>query len=284
MNTFTSLSIQQHKKNMSIMKKLLTVIALFFLCLVVSVPGYAQKTINGIIKRGELRVGMTGNQPPYNMKAKSGAVIGFEVDLAEVLATSMGVELNIVEMPFSQLVPSLEDGKIDMIMSGFNVTPERNMKFLFVGPYSVSGKSIVTNSRVLAGISSAEAINDKKYRIAALKGSTSQKFVETFLPNVELVPVEKYEVAIEEVANDSVDALVADYATCLVSVLKNPNRGLVTLDAPLTIDPVSIAINPTDPLFQNYLNNYLSSLELGGMLQLLEVSWFENGTWLNQIE
>ncbi len=48
--------------------------------------------LDRIIESGELRVGLSGNQPPLNMKNKSGEIIGLEVDLLEALAESMGLE------------------------------------------------------------------------------------------------------------------------------------------------------------------------------------------------
>jgi len=70
----------------------------------------AQSIINKIIKAGEIRVGMTGTQPPFSMKAKSGEIIGYEVDLANLLAEGMGVKVKIVEMPFASLLGA---GSID---------------------------------------------------------------------------------------------------------------------------------------------------------------------------
>ncbi|HHE64864.1 MAG TPA: transporter substrate-binding domain-containing protein, partial [Bacteroidetes bacterium] len=73
----------------------------------------SQDVINRIKESGELRVGTTGNQPPYSLKTKENKIIGYEMDLAALLAASMNVELKIVEMPFSELLNSLSAGKVD---------------------------------------------------------------------------------------------------------------------------------------------------------------------------
>jgi polar amino acid transport system substrate-binding protein len=218
---------------------------------------------------------MTGNQPPYTMKAKSGELIGFEVDIAEALAESMGVKLQLVELPFAELMGALEGGKIDAIMSGMTITPERNIKALFAGPYSISGKSILTKSKVLAEIDEAEDANKKQYKIACLKGSNSEKFVRLLMPDAQMITV---------VLDDGADAMVADYPICLLSVLRYGNEGLVTLDSPLTIEPIGMALPAHDAHFHNLIDNYLSSLELSGALDLLEAYWFEDGSWLLETE
>ena len=61
--------------------------------------------------------------------------LGLEVDLARALARTMGVEANLVTMPFKELLPALERGDIDAIFSGVTMTAERNLKVAFAGPY-----------------------------------------------------------------------------------------------------------------------------------------------------
>jgi polar amino acid transport system substrate-binding protein len=258
-------------------KKLLLVIVI---TIAVAVPGITQNTLSNIIKNGEIRIGMTGNQPPYSMKAKNGKLMGYEVDLAKILAESMDVKLTMVELPFSELMPALQNGKVDAVMSGMTITPERNLKALFAGPYTLSGKSILTKSKVLAEITEAEEANEKKYTITCLKGSTSEKFVHTFMPETEIIPVENYDMGVDMVLNDQADALVADFPICLVTLLRYQDKGLVTLDEPLTIEPIGMALPPGDSQFLNLVEKYLVALELSGALELLDQKWFEDGQWL----
>ena len=71
--------------------------------------------LSRIVERGQINVGMTGGQPPFNVKAKDGSLIGYDVDLAELLADAMGVKLNIVVMKFDELLPALKEGKVDAV-------------------------------------------------------------------------------------------------------------------------------------------------------------------------
>lgn len=64
----------------------------------------------------------------------------------------MGVRLRFVERPFAQLLPALEKGEIDVVMSGMTITPDRNLRVAFVGPYIVTGKSILAKARRLAAL------------------------------------------------------------------------------------------------------------------------------------
>jgi polar amino acid transport system substrate-binding protein len=233
-----------------------------------------------VVERGELRVGMSGGQPPFTMKSKDGDLFGYEVDLAEMLAGAMGVKLTLVEKPFGELLGALAKGEVDAVMSGMTITPARNLKAAFVGPYVVSGKSILTKDSTLAAADEVEDINEADIKLAALAGSTSQSFVERLIPEAQLTTVPDYDAGVKLVLEDKVHALVADYPICAISVLRYGDKGLVTLAAPLTIEPIGIALPPGDSLLLNLVENHLGALEALGILDELDEAWFEDASWL----
>ncbi len=276
------IKIRTSKREVSIMlsrskKFFILFIILFIPSLLLSQDG---RVLNQILKSGELRVGTSGSQPPFTMKSKEGQLMGYEVELAKLLTDAMNLKLTFVEKPFSELLPALEKREIDVIMSGMTITPERNLKFTFVGPYVVSGKSILAKSKRLSALDEMGEINRPTITVAALKGSTSQFFVEKLAPKVKLVPTTDYETAVKMVLEDKVDIMVADYPICVLSILRHPDAGLATLDPPLTIEPIGIALPPDAFQLHNLVENYLNALEIGGVLESLEAKWFQDGSWL----
>jgi polar amino acid transport system substrate-binding protein len=103
-----------------------------------------------IISRGELRVGVSGDMPPMNLLTQEDKVIGMDVDVATMIAEVMGVKLNLQRIDFRGLLPALESGSIDMIVSNMTMTPDRNLKAAFVGPYFTSGKALLTKRSSIA--------------------------------------------------------------------------------------------------------------------------------------
>ena len=197
-----------------------------------------------IVKSGELRIGLSGNQPPYNAKSRTGELIGLDVDLAKMLAGAFGVEAKFVTKPFPQLLAALKASEVDIVVSGMAITAERSIDVTFVGPYLLTGNSILTNSRTLAAIENAGEINRANIKLAALANSTSQRFVERALPEAKLITTQDYDTAVNMVLNDEVDALVADMSVCLLSMLRFPGKGLATLNQPLALEPAGIAMLP----------------------------------------
>lgn len=240
--------------------------------------------LHRIEQRGQLIVGTAGSMPPMNMTAKNGKIIGFEIDLARYLADSMDVNLKVEKMPFSELLPALKAGKIDMIMSGMTITVARNSDVAFVGPYFVSGKGILTNKATLSSISEPNDIDRKGIKIAALKGSTSQEFVQKVLPKATLVPTMDYDEAVAKVIDGSVDAMLADHPICLVSIVRYPEHELFTIVAPFTYEPIGAALPPNDPLFINLVQNFFNTLEDSGAMENLIDYWVENPGWINQMK
>ncbi len=236
-----------------------------------------------IVERGTLRVGMSGDQPPFNVVNKSGELIGLEVDLARALANSLGVDLELVQRPFGTLLNALDAGEVDMVMSGLTMTPERNMKVGFVGPYFVSGKAILTKDDTLANSQDSGDINKGTVRLAALAGSTSERFVQEVTPEAQLTSVQSYDDAVQAVIDDKVDALVADFPICVISVFRNPDAGLISLSSPFNFEPIGIALPANDPLFTNLVQNYVNLLEGTGLLEELRARWFVDAAWLDEL-
>jgi len=236
--------------------------------------------LDRIAASGVLRVGMSGDQAPMNATARSGQLIGLEVDLANLLAAGMDVKVELVTKPFPELLPALKAGEVDIVMSGMTITRERTASVSFVGPYMVSGKSILTKSTILAAADEAGDVNKASLTVTTLENSTSQSFVEKNMPDVKLVTSKDYDSAVKMVVNGEADALVADMPVCVLSVMRYPGADLVTLTQPFTIEPIGIALSAEDAQFLNLIENYFRTLEGMGVTQQLRTKWLENDSWI----
>jgi len=186
-------------------------------------------------------------------------------------------------MPFAELLPALEAGKLDMVMSGMTITMKRNLKVAFVGPYLKSGKAFLTKVDTIANADETKVLNRPEVKFAALKDSTSQYFIETALPKATLVTADNYDEAVDMVLQDRVHALVADYPICVISLVRYPDRGLMSVITPFTYEPLGIAVPANDPHLINWTGNFLGLLEGSGKMKMLKQRWFEDGSWLNEL-
>ncbi len=240
--------------------------------------------ISRILKSGELRVGTSGSQPPLNATAKDGTIIGFDMDLAAQLAGAMGVKLTVVPMPFADLVPAVQKGEVDMVLSGLTMTPERNLRVAFVGPYLVSGMSILTKSKTMAKLRRAEEMDVPTIRVAALSSSTAVTFAQQTIPKATLVLVGSLDEGVEMVRAGTVDALLADHPFCSVTVYRYRGEDLSTLETPFTFEPLGIALPPNDPLLVNWTQNALADMDDSGAVYDMMYQWFEEDDWLQRLK
>ena len=244
----------------------------------------ASPVLDRIQNRGELIVGTMGNMPPLNMTSKDGEIFGLEPDLARLLAKAMNVKVKFVTKPFNELLPALQTGEVDMVISGMTITPERNRKVAFIGPYFISGKAFLTKIKTLAYADEAEDANNPKTKIVTLKDSTSQAFAEAFLDKTTLFTTGNYDEAVDMILQDKADAMIADYPICVVSVFRYPEAGLLSVITQLTYEPLGIAIPANDPLMMNWTRNTLNNIEGSGILDELKLKWFARGNWLNKLK
>ncbi len=239
--------------------------------------------LNRIQGKGELVVGTAASMPPLNMTTKTGEIIGLEIDLARAMAEAMNVKLRLTPIPFAGLLPALEAGQVDMILSGMTMTPVRNMKVAFVGPYFISGKSFLTKEATMTSGKGSADLNNPNMRLAALRSSTSQTFVQQTIPKATLVLTRDYDEAIALVLQDKVDAMIADFPACIFTVHRYPDRGLYALATPLTYEPIGIAMPGNDPLLVNWTQNWLRELEATGALEQTRDRWFKDVSWLSRL-
>jgi polar amino acid transport system substrate-binding protein len=245
--------------------------------------GRVAPILDRILAKNELVVGTAASMPPLNMTTKDGQIIGMEPDLARVMAGALGVKLTLKPVPFSELIAALESGGVDVVLSGMTITPARNLKVAFVGPYYVSGKSILTKTATLAAAKHVSHINTPATVLAALRGSTSQLFVERLIPKATLVLTDNYDQAVAMVLENRVHALVADHPICTTSVLRYPDKGLIALANPISYEPIGVALPANDALFVNWIQNFLGTLEKSGELEVLRRRWFDDSSWVSRL-
>lgn len=239
--------------------------------------------LDRILAKKELVVGTAASMPPLNMMMKDGKIVGLEADLARFIASGLEVKLTLKPINFSDLIPALQAGQVDMVLSAMTITPARNLKVAFVGPYFISGKSILTKQAIVESMSDPSKVNTPDKVLVALKGSTSQLFAEKLFPKAKLLLTDDYDQGIAMVREDKAQAMVADMPICQVSVYRYPDAGLVTLKNPLSYEPLGIAIPANDLLLINWLQNFLNAVEKDGAMKMMVERWFNDGSWVSQL-
>ncbi|HOA44796.1 MAG TPA: transporter substrate-binding domain-containing protein [Deltaproteobacteria bacterium] len=243
----------------------------------------AQSTIEQVLQRGVLRVGMS-TFVPWAMNDKQGNLVGFEIDVARRLARDMGVKVEFVPTKWSGILPALLTGKFDVIIGGMGITPERNVKVNFSMPYDYTGMSLVASKKLARGYKSLNDFNKPVVTIAARTGTTAAAAAKKHMPRARLRLFDDESQAVQELLNDRVHALVASAPLPAFQAIEYPDRLFLPLKDDFTQEPIGFAIVKGDVDTLNFLNSWIVVVESEGWLKERKHYWFETKDWKNLIE
>ena len=260
-------------------------IVLFFAFLLILLPQFliAGTVTERIQATNTLVVGTPGDFPPFSAATIRGTMIGLDIDLAKNLAAGLGVKLKLQQMEFAKLIPAVKDGTIDIALSGITMMPGRNMEVAFIGPYAASGQALLGSKEQIAAITSNEDLATLSIRLAALKGTTSEKAAREGLRNAKITLTDTHDQSLMLLLGGKVDAILADFPFCKVAEARYADHDFAVLDQPLTFEPLGIAVSGDDPLFINLIQNYLILMEGTGTLNKMKERWFKHGDWIKEL-
>lgn len=244
---------------------------------------WEKSTLHQILRRGELRVGLEAGYMPFEMRDRRGQIIGFDVDLARLMARSMGVKVSFVNTQWDGIIPALLTDKFDILMSGMTITPERNLQVNFAQPYITIGQTALLARRHAAAVKSVRDLDDPKYLIATKLGTTGEIAVKRYLGKARLKTYETEADAALEVRNGRADAFVYDLPFNVVYGAQYPDS-LVHLKEPFTREPLGWAIRKGDPDFLNWLDHFQNQIRNDGTYDALYRKWFEGTSWLANVQ
>jgi cystine transport system substrate-binding protein len=186
-------------------------------------PGESPRSLLDQIRAdGVLKVGTEGTYSPFSFHdPRTHALTGYDTEVARAVATRLGVEPQFLETPFDAIFAGLEARRYDMIANQVSVTPERQAKYDFSLPYTVSTGVVVTRS------------DDSSVRtLADLKGKTSAQSVTSNFAQIakaagaRIEPVEGFTQAITLVEQRRVDITVNDKLAVLYYLKTTGDKGV----------------------------------------------------------
>jgi len=129
-----------------------------------------------------------------------------------------------------------------------------------------------------------EDLNNINYTFVALRGSTSEAVVRKGAPLAKLITVGSENEGIQMVIDGKADGMLADFPICGVAAHRRHGSGLVPVKAPITYEPIGIAVPKGDPQLVNWLQNFLNGIEKAGYMKDLGEKWFAKTTWIDQLK
>jgi polar amino acid transport system substrate-binding protein len=224
---------------------------------------YEASVLNQVLKRGTLVVGTEMQFFPFEYADEKGEPVGFDMDLARLAAKELGVQIEIKDMEFTGLIPSLQGGKVDMIISGMTGTLTRAKTVSFTEPYFVTGLCVLLSEKRAAGIRDAKELNAPDRILAVKLGTTGDLITEKRFPKAKVNRFKEETACVREVVTGRADAFLYDQISLVKHNKQNPDTTRVLLK-PFTYEPFAIAIRKGDFDFLNWLNMFLETIRKDG--------------------
>jgi ABC-type amino acid transport substrate-binding protein len=236
--------------------------------------GGDQKNGSGEQKK-VLKMGTSADYAPFEYidTAKGNDIIGFDVDLAKMIAKELGYEIQIVDMDFSGLIPALQSGKVDFVMAGMTPTEERKKNVDFSDVYYVSRNMIV--SKKGSGIKTVEDLKGKTVGVqtGSIQEGEANKMAKTV--DMKIESRNRIPELIQEIQAGRFDAAIIE-DTVARGYLKTSNGKLEGHTIPTNEQEAGSAIAfPKGSKLRDEFNKVLQEKMKNGEVDKLIKKWFD---------
>ena len=259
------------------MKKILSGVAAVALLFMLGACGGSQKSegdsqskaLDAIKDAGVLKVGMSADFAPFefhSMVDGKDKIVGADVDLANAIADDLGVDIEFMDMEFNAVLSSLEQGKVDIAISGISATPERKKSFDFSDNYYNPPQKVIVNKKNADKFTSIDSLKGKK--VGAQKGSVQEDVVKQQLPDAQMVSVAKVPNLIIELNQGSIDALVVEETVGASYISQNPDLQFANIDLKSSKDEAySIALPKDSGTLKTEIDKIIKKLNDSGKIE-----------------
>ena len=214
------------------MKKIIALALVLVLCLSLAACAAKGPTLADVKEAGKLTVATSPDFPPFE-SLEGNKVVGIEVDILELVAKELGVELEIVQMDFDSVLVGIQSAKYDCGMSGITVTAKREKNMRFTTPYYNAAQVIVVKEG--SAIKGKADLKDKT--VSVQTGTTAESGCQD--EKIKTLAFNANADAKSALTTGKVDAWVVDNLTAAQMIADN--EGLVVLEEKLTEEPYAFA-------------------------------------------
>lgn len=217
--------------------------------------------------RGTITIGTDATYPPMESIDENGDFIGIDIDIAREIAADLGVKVDLQNIIWEELFNTVKEGKVDMIISAITITAERAQTLAFSDPYFNAGQVMVTKKDMADLIRGVEDLKGRK--VGTQMETTSETEAKKYTDSV--VTFENYNLALGDLLEGKVEAIVIDYPAALGMVAEN--EGLAIVGEPFTQEFYGAAVQIGQNELLGRINETIRRLKQTGELKKLEERW-----------
>ena len=235
-----------------------------------ALPATAADLLATVKARGTLRVALEGTYPPFNFREKTGELAGYDVDVAKLLASKLGLKVEFVSSEWASILAGLAANKYDVIISQVGINPKREQAFDFSQPYIYSMPQLIVRNNDTANYKALSDLKGKKLGVG--QGSVYEQQAKA-VPGVEVRSYAAAPDTMADLAAGRIDAALNDslMSAYLLKISRLPIKAGAQVGA---VERMGIPFKKGNPEFKQALNKALADLAADGSLKAISVKWF----------
>ncbi|MEE9912839.1 MAG: ABC transporter permease subunit [Deltaproteobacteria bacterium] len=224
-------------------------------------------------KNGIIRFATNSDSAPF-VYVKNGKLVGYDIEVAMMVASKLGKKLEIMDMDFAAIIPSLVSGKTDMAGDFITITPERAKSVLFSIPYYQGGTIVVIAADSAAGVESpVTALSDLAgKKVGIVTGSAYDSVLKSKNPQAVPEYFNNFPDQAEALKARKIAAFLIDEP--MARDIMNHTDGVTVLKELLTSDGYAFALSRSRSRLQKEINAVLREMKEDGTLKKIDARWF----------
>jgi len=212
--------------------------------------------------------------PPFEMVDEQGNYVGFDLDVMREIAKLEGYNIKIVDVAFDSIIPGVVSGKYDIGASGFTITEKRDKVVDFSNPYWSSDQAILILKD--SGLNIVTALSGGR-TVGAQRGTTGASWIKENLiekgVDVKLKLYETYPMAVLDLLNGNIDAVIQDEPASRASLAKEENLTMAGII--ITGEEFGFLVKEGDPEgLLSKINDGMAKLKASGKWDELVKKYF----------
>ena len=226
--------------------------------------------LNRILETGVIRVGTAGDYKPMSfLEPETGSYWGFDTELAEDLASSLGVEIEYVPTSWPTLMEDTQAGRFDLAICGITITETRKELALMSDGYLQNGKTVLCRAESADKYTSLEAINRPEVRVMENPGGLNEKFARENLPDATLIIHEINQEIPGLVASGEADVMITEVMEAGYYVGQDSRLAAPLIYEPFTEGQLGMLMPKGSEDLLEYVNQFLTDEKKNGRLDEL---------------
>ncbi|EXU76282.1 MULTISPECIES: cystine ABC transporter substrate-binding protein [Erwinia] len=230
-----------------------------------------ENLLNKVKQRGSLLVGLEGTYPPFSFQDSNGKLAGFEVDFAQALAQHLGVKASLKPTKWDGMLASLDSGRIDVVINQVTISDERQKKYDFSTPYTVSGIQALTLKKNAATINKPDDLSGKKVGVGL--GTNYEQWLRGNVKGVDIRTYDDDPTKYQDLRVGRLDAILVDRLAAL-DLVKKTGDSLAVAGPAFSRQASGVALRKNNPQLLQAIDAAIAEMQKDGTMTRLSEKWF----------